>query len=180
MKDIIYSKATAENSDGVIGFLLKTMEESHALFLSEDEMSRDIHKNESKIKERLKSSAVDTDKFMGVAHANDKIVGAITARILDDSIFIDFIYVDQDFRGKGIGPALTKRCIAYFYGVKKVRSIGLQVYEKNQRAIKKYKREGFRVTGHKQKGETEYLIMHRPLHWYEKIMLTIMSFLKLS
>lgn len=176
-ESFIYSRPqNKEEIDTTISFLFDTIEESQSSYLSEKELDRDMLQKKAIMKERLESAAYDLDKYMGIVKNNATIIGAISARIIDDAAFIDFLYIDKKYRSRGIGPQLTKKCIAALYKRKKLHHIALQVYENNTKAIAKYEREGFKKIETKQKDTTVSWVMKRTIHWYEKWYITLQNF----
>ncbi|WP_103071710.1 GNAT family N-acetyltransferase [Aquimarina sediminis] len=56
--------------------------------------------------------------------------------------YIGFIYVKEDFRGKGISQKILQNLIDWFK-TKEIEEIRLTVYDKNPRAIRAYEKAGF-------------------------------------
>lgn len=70
---------------------------------------------------------------------DDEIIGMLTAYQVDDDWYIGEIYIDDRFRGHGIGTLVMKNEIS------KHDRISLNVYKQNHGAIKLYKSLGFKV-----------------------------------
>ncbi|MDP4094000.1 MAG: GNAT family N-acetyltransferase [Bacillota bacterium] len=62
------------------------------------------------------------------------------------SIEVERIYVTKEFQGKGLGHILLNKAIETA-GIRKKSYIWLGVWEKNEKAIQFYKRNGFYVVG---------------------------------
>ena len=128
--ELIYGPARPEDAPVIFGFareLIETYETDPDLDL-EMALSWTRRKIEKKIDEYTRVQADgETAAFFRFVPDGERME-------LDD------LYVLPAFRGKGIGTAILRRCIAegkpiYFY-----------VFTKNTRAIALYEREGFRKT----------------------------------
>ncbi|KFC76861.1 MULTISPECIES: N-acetyltransferase [Buttiauxella] len=77
----------------------------------------------------------------------DKMVGFISVL---DSLFIGALFVSEPFIGKGMGQSLMEH-------VKEIYpSLSLEVYQKNQRAVHFYHRQGFRIEESAWQNETRH------------------------
>ncbi|BCG07415.1 N-acetyltransferase [Buttiauxella agrestis] len=77
----------------------------------------------------------------------DKMVGFISVL---DSLFIGALFVSEPFIGKGMGQSLMGH-------VKEIYpSLSLEVYQKNQRAVHFYHRQGFRIEESAWQNETRH------------------------
>ena len=77
----------------------------------------------------------------------DKMVGFISVL---DSLFIGALFVSEPFIGKGMGQSLMEH-------VKQIYpSLSLEVYQKNQRAVHFYHRQGFRIEESAWQNETRH------------------------
>ena len=70
---------------------------------------------------------------------DDEIIGMLTAYQVEDDWYIGEIYIDDRFRGHGIGTLVMKN------EINKHDRISLNVYKQNHGAIKLYKSLGFKV-----------------------------------
>lgn len=70
---------------------------------------------------------------------NNKIVGCLLVESKDDGVLLDEIYIDKEYRNKGIGTDIIINII------KHNPNMYLWVYKKNTNAIKLYKKLGFIV-----------------------------------
>ncbi len=68
-----------------------------------------------------------------------KVVGCVLITKEKDGILLDEIYLEEEYRNKGIGTDIITNII------KENNIIYLWVYKKNKKAIKLYKRLGFNV-----------------------------------
>jgi GNAT superfamily N-acetyltransferase len=57
--------------------------------------------------------------------------------------FIGMMFVEKEFRGKGIGGMIIERIVEWFRK-EKINDVRLQVYEKNASAVKAYMKSGFK------------------------------------
>ncbi len=69
----------------------------------------------------------------------DKIIGAVCLKNVKSSILIDELYLEENFRSKGIGTDILKNIIS------KYKCVFLWVYKNNEKALSLYKRLGFKV-----------------------------------
>ena len=80
-----------------------------------------------------------------VAQIKNKVIGAMEIKILESNIFLNYIAIDNDFRGKKIGSNLIKYGVEYLLNQYDYRMIQLDVFEENIGAFKLYKKIGFQV-----------------------------------
>lgn len=81
-----------------------------------------------------------------------EIVGSLLVEDKDDGVILDEIYLEEDYRNKGIGTKIIKQVLL---GNKIVY---LWVYQKNKKAIKLYKSLGFKVI---QETESRYYMRYK-------------------
>lgn len=74
-----------------------------------------------------------------------KPVGFLTYSIneRENSGFVTFAIVDNEYRGKGIGTQMMKLLLQYAYMITNVSSVKLNVFDCNERAKKCYEKNGF-------------------------------------
>ncbi len=80
------------------------------------------------------------------------VIGHIWVSIHEEERFawLDSIGLREDFRGQGVGTqllVLLEEELAKFG----IRSLSLHVFAKNERALKLYRKNGFKFTGHNMK-----------------------------
>ena len=95
----------------------------------------------------VKNLGKEDDDHILIAEADDKIVGAVWVRIMDDYGHIDdetpslIISVEKDYRGKGIGRSLLSSMISLLSRCG-YKAISLSCQKENY-AVSLYKRLGF-------------------------------------
>jgi len=62
--------------------------------------------------------------------------------ITKDHGYIGFMYVKEEYRGKGVGQLVLKKLVEWFK-VRGITDIRLEVYNNNPKAIKAYEKAGF-------------------------------------
>lgn len=108
----------------------------------------------------IKSFGTQNDDYCLVAEVDNKIVGAVWVRIMNDYGHIDdqtpslAISIYKDFRNNGIGTALMKNMLALLknQGYKRA-SLAVQ---KQNYAVKMYKNVGFKIVG---ENDEEYIMI---------------------
>ena len=70
---------------------------------------------------------------------DDKIIGSVCIRDLENAKLLDEIYLDKEFRNKGIGTDIIRKII------ENNESVYLWVYKENIKAVLLYKRLGFKI-----------------------------------
>ncbi len=89
----------------------------------------------------LAQQAENPNIFFGVAKDNEKLVGLITIRRLDnDTIMMNRLYVHPKYQRKGIGSKLAAEALKVFPNASKMR---LEVEEKNGKGHSFYVKQGF-------------------------------------
>lgn len=78
------------------------------------------------------------DNYLNIV-VDDKIVGCLLLTDKDDGILLDEIYLEEDYRNKGIGTDIIKKVIS------NNDIIYLWVYKENLIAVSLYKKLGFTV-----------------------------------
>lgn len=67
----------------------------------------------------------------------NKVIGAILLTNKDDGILLDEIYIEENYRNKGIGTDIIKSILN--------NTVYLWAYKRNTKAIKLYKKLGFKI-----------------------------------
>ena len=78
------------------------------------------------------------DNYLNIV-VDDKIVGCLLLTDKDDGILLDEIYLEEDYRNKGIGTDIIKNVIS------NNDIIYLWVYKENLIAVSLYKKLGFNI-----------------------------------
>lgn len=119
---------------------------------SKEELSEQIAETRS---EKYFLSAIDEDIFLG-AFIDDKLVGYIqfgevkfeidTTTPDENDVGINAIYIEANYQGKGIGKKLMDTALQH-ERLQHAKTIFIDVWDKNKRAINFYISYGFRIVG---------------------------------
>ena len=102
--------------------------------------SKDLSGEEKEnINEYVINSVNETFKDYYNIIINDKIIGSVCIKELENAKLLDEIYLEKEFRNKGIGTKIIKKVI------EENDNIYLWVYKKNKKAVLLYKRLGFTI-----------------------------------
>lgn len=71
---------------------------------------------------------------------NKKIIGSILIRKIDDGLLLDEIFIEKEYRNKGIGSSIIKN-----YVLDNDYNIYLWVYKDNIKSFNLYKKSGFKI-----------------------------------
>ena len=71
---------------------------------------------------------------------NKKIIGSILIRKIDDGLLFDEIFIEREYRNKGIGSSIIKN-----YVLDNDYNLYLWVYKDNIKAFNLYKKLGFKI-----------------------------------
>ena len=82
---------------------------------------------------------------------NNKIVGCLLLTEVDDGKLLDEIYLEEEYRNKGLGTSIIKNVIS------NNNVVYLWVYKNNIKAVELYKRLGFTIID---ETETRYYMKH--------------------
>ncbi len=85
--------------------------------------------------------AVEDNKIVGYIYV--KLLGAEALEI-QPSAMIDALYVEEDYRNKGIATSLISKAKEYCRD-NKVNNITIRVFDKNEKAKNLYMKEGFNI-----------------------------------
>ena len=100
--------------------------------------SKDLAEDErNKIDEYVINSVNETFKDYYNIIIDDKIIGSVCIRDLENAKLLDEIYLEKEFRNKGSGTDIIRKII------ENNKNIYLWVYKKNKKAVLLYKRLGF-------------------------------------
>ena len=89
---------------------------------------------------------------------DDKIIGSICIKDLENAKLLDEIYLEKEFRNKGIGTDIIRKII------ENNESVYLWVYKKNKKAVLLYKRLGFTI---EEKTNLRYYMCYNNLEKYK-------------
>ena len=102
--------------------------------------SKDLAEDErNKIDEYVITSLNETFKDYFNIIVDDKIIGSVCIKDLENAKLLDEIYLEKEFRNKGIGTDIIRKMI------ENNKNIYLWVYKKNKKAVLLYKRLGFTI-----------------------------------
>ena len=102
--------------------------------------SKDLAEDErNKIDEYVINSLNETIKDYYNIIINDKIIGSVCIKELENARLLDEIYLEKEFRNKGIGTDIIRKII------ENNKNVYLWVYKKNKKAVLLYKRLGFTI-----------------------------------
>lgn len=123
--------ATISDLERIKYYKLKTIVE-YAKSLSEEEMT--------KIDNYICESVPALIKEYKNIIYNKKIIGSILIRKIDDGLLLDEIFIEKEYRNKGIGSSIIKD-----YVLNNDYNIYLWVYKDNIKAFNLYKNLGFKI-----------------------------------
>ena len=102
--------------------------------------ANNISKEEDKkIRDYVRDSIMDEFINYKLIKVNDNIIGCLYIRDYDDGIIIDELYLEEEYRGKGIGTSIIKSIL------KNNTIVYLWVYKDNIKAINLYEKCGFEI-----------------------------------
>lgn len=123
--------ATINDLERIKYYKLKTIVE-YAKSLSEEEMT----KIDNYICESVPTLI---NEYKNIIY-NKKIIGSILIRKIDDGLLLDEIFIEKEYRNKGIGSSIIKD-----YVLNNDYNIYLWVYKDNIKAFNLYKNLGFKI-----------------------------------
>ena len=102
--------------------------------------SKDLEEDEiNKINEYVINSVNETLKDYFDIIIDDKIIGSVCTKDLENAKLLDEIYLEKEFRNKGIGTDIIRIII------ENNKNVYLWVYKANVQAVLLYKRLGFTI-----------------------------------
>lgn len=134
--------AKEENIKLLINYKLSTIYE-YACELDNDEVKR--------IEDYVNSSVLEMLNVYKVIEVKGKKCGSLLLTDYNEGILIDEIYLEKEYRNKGIGSSILENI------VNKHDVVYLWVYKENKGAINLYKRFGFEVI---EETETRYFMKY--------------------
>lgn len=108
-------------------------------------------KEKLKINNYVDINVVKDLKEYKIIAINDKKVGCLLVKNIDNGVMIDEIYIDKEYRSLGIGTNIIKNILDIN------KNVYLWVYKDNEKAVSLYKRLGFIVVD---ETESRYYMKH--------------------
>lgn len=84
---------------------------------------------------------------------NGIVIGSVLVRSIDNGLLIDEIFIENEYRNKGIGTSIIKNILS-----NRKQNIYLWVYKDNIKAIKLYKKLGFTIL---EKTDSRYYMINK-------------------
>ena len=104
--------------------------------------SKDLAEDErNKISEYVTNSVSEMFKDYYNIVFDDKIIGSILLKDIQEGKLIDEIYIEKEFRNNGIGTDIIMKVVKKSNN----KNIYLWVYKENIKAVSLYKRLGFKI-----------------------------------
>ena len=149
--------ATVRDASRIAEILIFTKRMNYRQIFHDDNVSF----GEMQVYPLAKDYIDNPDKLKNIWVYEDEFVKGMIH--IDGSQIVE-LYVDTFFENQGIGTKLVK------YAIEQMNCDYLWVLEKNSKAIKFYKRQGFAATGEKQfeEGTTEFIIKMKRRNINEK------------
>jgi ribosomal protein S18 acetylase RimI-like enzyme len=122
--------AKFENIDLLIGYKLRNIFE-YAINLTDEEVDKINNYVNSNIPKQIQNYKLIT--------SDSKIIGCLLVEKHLDGVLLDEIYLDEEYRNKGIGTSIIKNIL------KDNNITYLWVYKNNKEAIRLYEKLGFTV-----------------------------------
>ena len=102
--------------------------------------SKDLTEDEiNKINEYVINSVNEMFKDYYNIIIDDKIIGSVCIKDLENAKLLDEIYLEKEFRNNGVGTDIIRKII------ENNKSVYLWVYKENSKAVSLYKRLGFKI-----------------------------------
>ena len=122
--------AEINDKEKLIKYKLSTIL-NHAHNISEEEKTKIINYVNKNVPNDINSYKIIT--------INDKKIGCLLLKTYEDGTMIDELYLEEDYRNKGIGTNILNQII------KTHNKLYLWVYKENKKAIKLYKKLNFKT-----------------------------------
>ena len=107
-----------------------------------DMYNKDLSEDEkNKINEYVTNSVSEMFKDYYNIVLDDKIIGSILLKDIQEGKLIDEIYIEKEFRNNGIGTDIIMKAVKKSNN----KNIYLWVYKENIKAVSLYKRLGFKI-----------------------------------
>lgn len=150
--DLSLKQCRMEDIDELRTLSIQTFYETFAALNTPEDMEEYL--NRAFDREKLRKEIADRNSRFFFLYSSEKLAGYLKVNeapaqtdINDaDSMEIERIYVSSAFQGEGLGRYLMEQAIAMAVERKK-KYVWLGVWEKNEKAIRFYQRNGFYQTG---------------------------------
>lgn len=150
--NLFFRQCTHKDIDALREFSYRTFFETFAHMNTSDDMQ--TYLNKAFEIEKLRAELLDVNSSFYFLYCDEKLAGYLKlneASAQTDinertSLEIERIYVSKDFQGKGLGCYLMDRAIS-IANLRKKAYIWLGVWEKNEKALRFYKKNGFYKIG---------------------------------
>lgn len=124
--------------------------------LIQDERKYDKTIDEKFVVNNYFINMINDENILLIYKEENKPIGYIFAKKIDDKYLIDGLYVDSDFRNNGVATELIKKII------KEINSLGnfkiyINVLKENKTSFELYKKMGFTI---EQETELKYTMVH--------------------
>ena len=104
--------------------------------------NKDLSEDEkNKINEYVTNSVSEMFKDYYNIIIDDKIIGSVCIKDLENAKLLDEIYLEKEFRNNGIGTDIIMKLLKESNN----KNIYLWVYKENSKAVLLYKRLGFKI-----------------------------------
>ena len=140
-------KSRESNIEKLIEYKKRTIYE-YAENLSDEEINKINNYVENNIQKII-------DNYYNII-VGENIVGCLLLTDKDDGKLLDEIYLEEEYRNKGIGTDIIKNIL------KQNDIVYLWVYKKNIKAIKLYKKLGFDII---EETDTRYYMKYKVIKW---------------
>jgi ribosomal protein S18 acetylase RimI-like enzyme len=120
------------------------------------------------IEEEIAKQIEEEDQFIFVVEEGGKVVGFISAewQRWNNSVYIDSLYIDENYRRKGYGSQLLKQMIKKSREIRS-KKVFIDVEAGNTHAIILYLKHGFEINGYvqdfyrsKEEGDAVFLVLY--------------------
>ncbi|TYP75805.1 RimJ/RimL family protein N-acetyltransferase [Aquimarina intermedia] len=144
MKELLIREATHKDLETLLDF-------EQEIIRTERPMDKTLIQDKKISYYDIASYIVQKDTQVLVAEAEGQLIGSGYGQIRERKPYfktdllgyIGFIYVNENFRGKGVSQQILKALTEWFQN-QNITEIRLTVYSENPRAIKAYEKVGFK------------------------------------